>query len=179
MDFDRHLAAARAKDGTLDTDEVARVELGEQVEVTLAENVATREQLDAAGLVLKVGKRGSTHQPLHHQPAADGDRLGAFAVTEQRPGRRCRMRRLEPARIRVDPGRAQPLELLPPVANYLRLVFLGHVPRKTKGRRQALEADLFALSRRKCDHVRTARLPMVAERLLDEASMSLSEWAGS
>src|SRR5260370_18467658 len=134
MDLDRHLAAARAKDGALDTDQVARVELAEQVEVTRAENVATCEQLDAAGLVLKVGKCGSTHQPLHHQPAGDGDRLGAFAVAEERPGRRCRMRRLEPARIRVDPGRAPPLEPLPPVANYLRLVFVGSVPRKTKGR---------------------------------------------
>src|SRR5712691_3971314 len=126
MDLDRHLAAARPKDGTLDTNQVARVELGEQVEVTLAEYVATREQLDAGGLVLKVGKRGSTHQPLHHQSSGDGDRLRAFVVAEERPGRRCRMRRREPARIRVDPGRAQPLELLPPVANYLRLVFLSH-----------------------------------------------------
>src|SRR5260370_6198262 len=168
MDLDRHLAAARAKDGTLDTDQVASVELGEQVEVTLAENLATREQLDAAGLVLKVGKRGATHQPLHHQPAGDGDRLRAFVGAEERPGPRCRMRRLESARIRIDPGRAQPLELLPPVANYLRLVFLGHVPRKTKGRRRTLEAELHVLGRRKRDDVGAAGLPMVAKRLLDE-----------
>src|SRR5260370_3640687 len=117
MDLERHLAAARAKDGTLDTVEVARVERAEQVEVTLAENVATCEQLDAAGLVLKIGKRGSAHQPLHHQPAADGDRLGAFAVAEERPARRCRMRRLEPAPTRFAPRPPPPAARSPPVSN--------------------------------------------------------------
>src|SRR5260370_27523263 len=106
MDLDRHLAAARAKDGTLDTDQVASVELGEQVEVTLAENLATREQLDAAGLVLKVGKRGSTHQPLHHQPAGDCHRLRAFLRAKELPPTRCPIPRLQSARIRIDPGPA-------------------------------------------------------------------------
>src|SRR5712692_12113500 len=142
MDLDRHLAAARAKDGARGADQVAGVEFGEQVEVPLTEDVATRKQLDAAGLVLKVGKYRAAHQALDHQPAGDGDGLRALALAEERPGLRCRMHRLEPARIRVDPGRAQPLELLAPVADYLRLVFFGHLPRKTKGRRRTLEAEL-------------------------------------
>src|SRR5713226_10036294 len=126
----------------------------------LTEDVATRKQLDTSGLVLQICKRRSAHQTFHHQPACKRDRFGALAVAEERTGRRCRMGRLEPARIRVDPGRAQPLQLLAPVADYLRLIFLGHVPRKTKGRRRRLEGDLLVLRGRECDHIGSARLAM-------------------
>src|ERR1700730_1773689 len=109
MDLQRHLAATRAEDRALDADQVAGVEVGEQIEVALTENLATGEQLDSTGAVLEVCERGAAHEALHHQPARKRDLLRPLVVAEERPRLRRRMRRLEAARVGFDPSRAQSL----------------------------------------------------------------------
>ena len=57
MDLQGDLAAADAEHRPPRADQIARVEVREQVEVALAEEVAAREQLEPPSLILQVCKR--------------------------------------------------------------------------------------------------------------------------
>ena len=57
MDLQGDLAAAGAEHRPPRADQIARVEVREQVEVALAEEVAAREQLEPPSLILQVCKR--------------------------------------------------------------------------------------------------------------------------
>src|SRR5713226_7053010 len=156
MDLERDLAPPRAKDGAPHPHKIAWVELREQIEVALAEDLAAGEQLEATGLVLQIGKHRAAHQPFHHQPAGKGDRLRSLALSKQSSRLSGGVRRFESARVRIDTGRAQPLELLAPVANYLWLVFLRHVHERLREKDKPLERDLLVLGGWKRDHVGAA-----------------------
>jgi hypothetical protein len=156
MDLERDLAPTRAKDGAFHAHKVAWVELREQIEVALAKDLAAAEQLEATGLVLQIGEHRAAHQPFHHEPSGKGDRLRTLAVSKQSSRLNGGVRRFEAARVRIDTASAQPLELLAPVANYLWLVLLRHVPERLREIETTLERDLLLLGGWKRDHVGAA-----------------------
>ena len=78
--FDGGLAGAGAKDGALDAEDVAQVQVLQQA-VGLAEEVSAQLGLQAAGAVAQVEEGRSAHDALGHDPTGHGHRAGARAGT--------------------------------------------------------------------------------------------------
>ncbi len=115
LNLDRDLSSLGPKNGPDHPDDVADVEVREARELLVAEDAAVGHQLDPTLPVLKVGEDETPLLPLHHQPAGDRDGRRALGVADELLGGDRAMRRLEAARVRIDPGRSQPFDLLEPV----------------------------------------------------------------
>jgi hypothetical protein len=124
MNLERDLTAAGPEDRPGDADDVAGVEIGEPVELFLAQLVAIRHELYAAFAVLQVRKDHAALEALDHQPAGDRDGLGPLEVPEKRLCSLARLGWPEPSRIWIDARRAQSLELLAPITHHRRQVGL-------------------------------------------------------
>ena len=126
VDAERELAAAGRERGAVDADQVAEVEAQQPLHRLGAEHVGARLQLDAPAAVDEVEER---HLPLPaagRQPAGDAvAHLGLLPGLQALVRRAHRGDRLDArvgVRERVDPVRAQALELLPPDGEQL----VGH-----------------------------------------------------
>jgi len=80
LDVQRHLPAARPKNGPGDSDDVAGVEVRKAVELLLAHLVAAGHELDAAVPILQVGENNATLKPLDHEPAGQRHWLRLLGV---------------------------------------------------------------------------------------------------
>ncbi len=133
------LAAAGRESIPLDPDDVAEVEVDEQLEGLGAEHVLAGVQLDLAAAVAQVQEGGLAVPAAGDQPAGDAMvRLGL------QPRRQALVRGPDLAdllplgelvRERIDPLRPQPLQLLPPLGEKPPLVCRLRRPRLTHGGR--------------------------------------------
>ena len=139
----RELAAARADRDAVDPDQVAEVEPDEQREAVLAQLVDARHQLDPARAVDKVEERRPPRLAPRRQAPRDAvGHVGLLFRRELRMRGQHRGDRLdarERVRERIDPRRAQPLELRPPRGEQLGhvLVDVAHRERVTSRRRRS------------------------------------------
>ena len=121
VDRQRELAAAPGRQRrALDADDVAEVELDQQLVGLLAEQVLASVQLDLAGGVAQVEEAGlAVPAPADQPPGDPMPRLGLDPRRQplvRRPHLADLLAVGELGRERVDPRLPQPLELLPPVA---------------------------------------------------------------
>ena len=135
LDADRQLAAARHEHHAVDPDDVAEVELEQQVHPLLAEQVALGLQLDAPRAVVEVQERHPALAAARMQaPGEPVARLGLRPRLEPlvlRTHARDRLDALERVRERVDPLLAQAIELGPPLGEEV-----------IRHRAETLEADV-------------------------------------
>jgi hypothetical protein len=126
LDAQRQLAAARHEGDAVDADEVAEVQAEERLHRLGAEDVGARLQLDAPAAVDEVQERHPALAAARGETAGDAmARLGLLTGLQARVGRADVRDRLDArvgVRERLDPVRAQALELLPPDGEQL----VGH-----------------------------------------------------
>ena len=126
VDAQRQLAAAGAERRALDADQVAEVEVDQRL-VGVAEHVLARVELDPAGAVDEVEERGlAVAAPRAQPPGEPHGVIGLLAGLERRRSararRRSRVRSRKVVRERIDAGRAQLVELAPPLGEQALLV---------------------------------------------------------
>ncbi len=120
VDRQRELAAAPGRQrGALDADDVAEVEIDQQLVGLLAEQVLAGVQLDLAAAVAQVEEAGLAVAPSADEPPRDPvARLGLDPRRQplvRRPHLADVLSLGELRRKRIDPRLPQPLQLLPPV----------------------------------------------------------------